>query len=63
MPPWMQEIGRWTPNGLAVLHVKRILFDTIDLRALAVAALGIGLPAAIAFFLSVRRLKGAFATS
>jgi hypothetical protein len=63
MPPWMQDIGRWTPNGLAVLHVKQILFGAIDLRALALAGVGIGVPAALAFFLSVRRLKGAFATS
>jgi hypothetical protein len=46
-----------------VLHVKQILFGAIDLRALALAGVGIGVPAALAFFLSVRRLKGAFATS
>jgi ABC-type multidrug transport system permease subunit len=63
MPPWMQSIGRWTPNGLAVIQVKQILFGAIDVRAILLGALGIGVPAVAVFFLSVRRLKGAFATS
>jgi len=63
MPPWMQNIGRWTPNGLAVIQVKQILFGAIDTGAILLGALGIGVPAVAVFFLSVRRLKGAFATS
>jgi ABC-type multidrug transport system permease subunit len=63
MPPWMADIGRWTPNGLAVVETKRLLFGAVDPAALALAALGIGLPAVVVFFLSVRRLKRAFATS
>jgi hypothetical protein len=63
MPPWMQSIGRWTPNGLALIQVKQILFAAVDARALLLGALGMGLPAVVVFFLSVRRLKGAFATN
>ena len=63
MPAWMARIGRWTPNGLAVTHVKAILFGQIDPSGLMLAAAAIGLPALVAFLLSVRRLRGAFATS
>ena len=63
MPAWMAEIGRWTPNGLALLEIKKILFGTIDPATLALASIGIGIPAAVIFLLSVKRLKGAFATS
>ena len=63
MPAWMNGIGRWTPNGLAVLETKKILFGAIDAGALAMAAVGVGVPAIAIFVLSVRRLKGAFATN
>ena len=63
MPAWMAGVGRWTPNGLAVLETKKILFGVIDPAALALAAVGVGVPAIAVFFLSVRRLKGAFATN
>jgi ABC-type multidrug transport system permease subunit len=60
MPAWMANIGRWTPNGLAVVQVKQILFGEIDWRALLLAAIAIGIPAAAAFAIAVRRLTGAF---
>jgi ABC-type multidrug transport system permease subunit len=63
MPAWMARIGRWTPNGLAVVHVKAILFGRVDPAGLTLAAIAIGLPAILAFLLSVRRLRGAFATN
>ncbi len=63
MPAWMAGIGRWTPNGLAVLETKKILFGALEPGALAIAALGVGVPALAIFFLSVKRLKGAFATN
>jgi ABC-type Na+ efflux pump permease subunit len=62
MPSWMIAIGRWTPNGLAVVREKDLLFGHPDLGAMAVAAVAIGAPAALAFLLGVRRL-GRFATS
>lgn len=63
MPAWMAGIGRWTPNGLAVMQVKEILFGAPNPGGVLLAAVGIGVPAVAAFFLSVRRLRGAFATS
>jgi ABC-type multidrug transport system permease subunit len=63
MPPWMANIGRWTPNGLAVIQLKQLLFGPIDPTAIVIAAIGIGVPAVLAFLLATRRLTGAFATS
>jgi len=63
MPVWMQHIGRWTPNGLAVMQVKQILFGRLDVRVLLTAAAAIGIPAAAAFMFGVRRLTGAFAAN
>jgi ABC-type multidrug transport system permease subunit len=63
MPEWMARIGRWTPNGLAVTHVREILLGQQDAGSIALAAAAIGAPAALAFALSVRRLRGAFVTS
>ena len=63
MPAWMAGIGRWTPNGLAVVHVKQILFGRPDPGAMGMAALAIGAAAVLAFLLGVRRLRGTFAIS
>ncbi len=63
MPAWMAAIGRWTPNGLAVVRLKEILFGSPDMGALLVSAAGIGVPAVLAFFGAARRLRGRFATS
>ena len=60
MPEWMAAIGRWTPNGLALVRLKEIVAGQPDAGGLLVAALAIGLPAAAAFALSVRRLRGGF---
>jgi len=63
MPVWMANIGRWTPNGIAVIHVKQLLFGRVDPAALAIAAVAIGVPAILAFLLAARRLGGKFAVS
>lgn len=62
MPAWMAAIGRWTPNGLAVVRLKEILFGSPDAGALLAAAAGIGVPAVLAFLGAARRLRGRFAT-
>ena len=62
MPGWMQAIGSWTPNGLAVVQLKALLFGTPEIASIAAAAAGIGLPAALAFVLSARRMSGRFVT-
>lgn len=63
MPEWMAAIGRWTPNGLALVRLKEIVAGQPDAGGLLAAALAIGLPAAAAFALSVRRLRGGFLVS
>lgn len=60
MPDWMAEIGRWTPNGAALIRLGEVLDAQPDLSAMALAALAIGVPAAIAFALATRRLSGRF---
>ena len=63
MPDWMAEIGRWTPNGAALIRLGEILDAQPDFPAMALAALAIGFPAAIAFVLATRRLSGRFLVS
>ena len=48
MPAWMARIGRWTPNGIGVAQLKEILFGHPDPARLAIAAIAIGAPAALA---------------
>jgi ABC-type Na+ efflux pump permease subunit len=57
MPAWMVSVGRWTPNGLGVARLKELLWGDVSVAALGLAAVGIGIPAAIAFLLSWRRLR------
>ena len=63
MPDWMADIGRWTPNGAALVRLGEILDAQPDFPAMGVAALSIGAPAAIAFALATRRLSGRFLVS
>ena len=60
MPPWMAAIGRWTPNGIAVVRLKEIVAAAPDAAGLLTAAPAIGLPALAACAVSVRLLRGAF---
>jgi len=61
MPAWMAAVGQWTPNGLGVARLKDLLYGDVALAPLAIAALGIGVPAAAAFLFSARRLRRRFA--
>ena len=63
MPDWMAEIGRWTPNGAALVRLGEILDAQPDFHAMGAVALSIGIPAAIAFALAARRLSGRFLVS
>ena len=63
MPDWMAEIGRWTPNGAALVRLGEILDAQPDFPAMGAAALSIGIPGAIAFALAARRLSGRFLVS
>jgi ABC-type Na+ efflux pump permease subunit len=57
MPAWMAAAGRWTPNGLGVTRLKDLLYGDVSVQALVIAVLGIGIPAALAFLGSCRRLR------
>ena len=61
MPAWMAAVGRWTPNGLGVARLKDLLYGDVALAPIALAALGIGVPAAVAFLFSARKLRRRFA--
>ena len=60
MPAWMAAVGRWTPNGIAVVRLKEIVAAEPDAGGLLMAALAIGFPALVACAVSVRLLRGAF---
>jgi len=57
MPEWMARIGRWTPNGLAAVQTQNILFGHSSGPTIGVAIAVIGVPALLALWLSVRRLR------
>ena len=61
MPAWMARIGRLTPNGQGVTQLRALLAGQLDAAALAIAFAAMLLPAAIAFVLSTRLLRGRFA--
>jgi ABC-type multidrug transport system permease subunit len=57
MPDSLARIGRWTPNGWALVQLKAILTGAVEPARLAAAA---ALPAAVgaaAFLLAARRLR------
>jgi ABC-type multidrug transport system permease subunit len=60
MPAWLGAIGRWTPNGLAVVRLREILDGRAHLGPVLVSGAGILLPALGAFWLASRRLAGRF---
>ncbi len=57
MPAWMAAAGRWTPNGLGVAMLKELLYGNVSMTTLGIGALGIGIPAMLAFLGSWRRLR------
>lgn len=61
MPAWMAAVGRLTPNGQGVVHLRALLSGSVDGRGLAVAVVAMGVPALAAFLLSARLLRGRFA--
>ena len=61
MPAWMVSIGKLTPNGWALTQFKTILDGTVDSAHLATAATLLAAFSAVAFLLTLRRLRGSFA--
>jgi ABC-2 type transport system permease protein len=61
MPAWMAGIGRLTPNGWALTQFKAILDGTATPVHLATSAALLAAVAAVAFALTLHRLKSTFA--
>jgi ABC-type multidrug transport system permease subunit len=61
MRGWMVAVGRKTPNGWAVMELKRILFGAIEPASLAAAFAGMLAMAAVLFAISAWRLRAGFA--
>jgi ABC-2 type transport system permease protein len=61
MPRWMVTIGKLTPNGWAITQFKAILDGVFDLPYLAISAALLTALCAVAFLLTVRRLRSVFA--
>jgi len=63
MPVWMRAVGAWTPNGLAVVQLRALLFGSPEPAAVAMAAAAIAATAGVTLLLCVRRLRGGFVTT
>ena len=63
MPVWMADVGRWTPNGLGVTQLKKIMAAELDPGFLLLSVACIGLFAVLAFVFSIRRVRLRFAVS
>lgn len=61
MPDWLARIGRWTPNGLAVVQFKAVLQGAASPAHLAAVLAGLAALGFMAFLLTLRGLRGAFA--
>ncbi len=59
MPPWMHAVGRWTPNGWALLRLQDLLVEGPHAR-LAPAAGGLLAVTVLLLAASTRRLGGGF---
>lgn len=57
MPNWMANLGRLTPNGLALTHLERILWGDPSPGGLLTAAAAIGVPAVVAFLICSMRMR------
>lgn len=56
MPSWMARVGRWTPNGVGVTELKKLMTDGPDPASLLLGAAGIALVAALCFAFASSRL-------
>jgi ABC-type Na+ efflux pump permease subunit len=61
MPRGMAAVGRWTPNGWAMLQLQGMLAGSIEPARLALAFAVLALASGVAFWLSLRRLHRGFA--
>jgi ABC-type multidrug transport system permease subunit len=56
MPEWMAAIGRWTPNGWMLEHLKAILLGNAKFSSLAPAVLALLVVFVVFFLIASRRL-------
>lgn len=57
MPAWLARIGRLTPNGWALAHLKTILDGSADATRLVAATAGLLLAGTAAFAVAARQLR------
>ncbi len=57
MPQWMASIGRWTPNGWAIVQFKAILTGSANIAGLGLAFGGMIAVGMVAYLLALRRLR------
>lgn len=62
MPAWMAAVGVRTPNGIAVMQLRDLLFGPTDIGALVIATLALAFTLVVTLWLCARRLYR-FATS
>ena len=62
MPKWMADIGRSTPNGMAVTQLKKILSGELDAGRFAMDAAFLAFIGALLFTFATRFLRSRFAT-
>ena len=60
MPDWMARIGRWTPNGMAVVQFKDILAGSVNPAHFALVFAALAAAGLLAFLFSLRGLRGEF---
>lgn len=61
MPQWMVAVGRLTPNGWSLEHLKDILMDRADAGGLLIGAAALSAFALVLFFHTAARMRGPFA--
>jgi ABC-type multidrug transport system permease subunit len=61
MPTWMASVGKWTPNGWALLRLKAIVLQEGNLMDVITGFGGLILATTLLFLLSARRLRRGFA--
>jgi ABC-2 type transport system permease protein len=61
MPAWMAAVGRWTPTGWVVTQFSSILDGSAHAAGLAAALAGLVVASALAFLVTLMRLRRSFA--
>jgi ABC-type multidrug transport system permease subunit len=61
MPAWMATLGKWTPNGWALIQFKDILYGRADAGSITLALAGVVVLGLVLFLVAERRLRKRFA--